>query len=109
MTDEPTLDALRERAAELKIEGRSRMARPELVTAIAAAEAAQDVNAQAAAQATPQAQENTAAIAAAAVAGELEPTPDELVGRPPLLDLAEQRAARRATNMRVIGSPNQED
>lgn len=86
MTDttptEPTLEQLRKRAGELDVQGRSKMDAGELAAAIAAAE-----------------------DDARRTGG--DPAPPEIVGRPPLVELAEQRAANR--NPRVIGAPNQED
>jgi hypothetical protein len=90
MTDqqtEPTVDELRERAAELDVAGRSRMNREQLVEAIAAAETAAGESQIAA---------DTSSESPPA------PTPDE-VGRPPLADVAADRARKREQTRRVIG------
>lgn len=81
-TTEPTLEQLRKRAGELDVQGRTKMDAEELTAAIATAEAS-----------------------AAATGG--DPAPLDVVGRPPLRELAEERAAKR--NPRVIGAPNPEE
>lgn len=111
---EPTLTELRDRARELKIDGRTQMDRDELVAAIDQAEAnagdtAGGTNPAGVTQrptARTDAQSSTAGLVAS---GDTAPAPGtaEEVGRPDLTDVAAERAATRKP--RVIGAENQED
>lgn len=78
--DEPTLEQLRARASELDIAGRSSMNKPQLHDAIAVAEGL-------------------------APAEDVPPTDDDIVGHPPAIDRAQERAAAREERMVTIGSP----
>lgn len=103
--DQPTLKALQERAAELGVEGRSSMTKDELVAAIASAETAAAGHI----PASPP-EDSTAPSSAPPAEPALdprEPSPADVVGRPELVDVAQERAANR--NPRVIGAPTQED
>lgn len=95
---QPTLDALQERARELNIRGRTTMERDELVAAIATAEGHIAATAPDAPDSAPP---------AAPATDPSEPTPADVVGRPTLVDVAQERAATRTT--RVIGAPTQEE
>jgi hypothetical protein len=105
MADEPTKDDLLKRAAELDVEGRSSMTNDELAAAIAGAEPEDGVIGS---EPTPEEQEAAAALDAARESAD-EPSSADVVGRPSLVELAQDRAARREATMRVIGSPTQED
>jgi hypothetical protein len=94
MPDEPTLKQLRERAADLEIEGRSGMDRDELAQAIRAAELAQPGG------------DSVAVATTDDAAAPPAPNPDE-VGRPALADVATQRAERRATTRRVLDAADE--
>lgn len=78
--DEPTFEQLRARASELDVVGRSSMNKSQLQDAIAVAEGA-------------------------APAENVEPTADDVVGHPPAIERAEERAAIREERMVTIGSP----
>lgn len=88
---EPTLEQLRDRARELDVKGRSKLSREDLEAAIVKAEA-------------------EASSSAAGAVPEDEPLTPEQTGRPPLAEVAEQRAANRKPR-RVIGEDptNEED
>lgn len=107
---EPTMEDLRKRAGELEIAGRSILTKAELLDAIDKAEqaaAAAEQIAEHARQEAEQAAEGTSNVVSD---DEIQPTPDHIVGRPPAVEVAEARAARREATMRVIGSPtDQED
>jgi len=85
----PTVEALRDRANALGIKGRSSMNREELVSAIAEAEAAQDPR--------------TAFVGVMGAlfhdADSQRPSTPEETGRPPLRQIAEERAAKRADRL----------
>lgn len=79
--DDRNVEQLRKAAAELNVAGRTSMNREQLLAAVRAGEL-----------------ERT-------LAGELPPSTPEQVGRPPLTDVAEERAAELAAKTRVIGAP----
>lgn len=97
----PTKAELLDRARELEVPGRSSMSADELAAAIADSEA-----------------ETRPTIDVVHLDGSTETVPDPLappapehgtpeeVGRPPLVEVAEARAARREESTRVIGAPN---
>lgn len=99
----PSKEDLLERARELDVKGRTKMDADELAAAIADAEAA--------AGARPTIDVVHLDGTSETVVDPLAPpapehgTPEE-VGRPPLVDVAEARAAKREASMRVIGAPN---
>lgn len=118
MTDQQTKTALLERARELDIAGRTTMEPDELETAIHRAEALAATQA-AAAEAAAQRDAGEPSPAAALVAAELDAKPltqeqaDELAAqthddddRAKVREASEARAAERAANMLVIGTPN---
>lgn len=76
----PTLEELRKRASDLNVKGRSKMGPEELAEAIASAE----------------------------LAGDLQPGTADEVGRPPLAEVAAERAENRKRRRRVIGDAGEE-
>jgi hypothetical protein len=96
---EPTKADLLEHAAELEIDGRSSMTKDELAAAIAAEEARLAGHR----AAGPSGNVDETPAGGDPGNGPTEPTPDDVVGRPPLASLAEERAANREP--RVIGAP----
>lgn len=109
-TTEPTLEQLRKRAAELDVEGRSSMNKDQLTAAIADAERAAELAAAEEAKAAEADKRRREAAAKGLVPGitaDPEPSPPAVTGRPPLSELAAERAANR--NPRVIGAAPQED
>jgi hypothetical protein len=91
----PTLEELQAHARELKVEGRSKMDKAELAAAILASQRVPSAGAGG--------DGDAGAGAGAGEAPVLEPSPPDVVGRPPLASLAQERASNR--NPRVIGAP----
>lgn len=86
---EPNLEDLKKRAAELDVDGRSSMTKAELVAAIAAAEDAA-------------AGDSVAADTTLADTVEPPAADGSDSGRPPLVDVAEDRARKREDNRRAL-------
>jgi hypothetical protein len=100
----PPASELRDRAKELDVDGRSKMDRDELVAAIAAAEVAKAAREEEEARERTGTPKTAFADATAALFNDADverPATPEETGRPELLEVAQERAARRASRSRT--------